>query len=410
MKRGIIFKLFLVAIIIGGIWYVVEHYSFQITAKPISKPIATVSTTSADSDASSSHIINIQKKIRILIVPGHEPDNGGTNFGDLYERNLVVPISQDLEQFLNANSRYQTFITRDATEWNQIFADYFQNEWNQIIAWESAAKKSFVESAPPNQNISQEIPNNAATDDAMRLYGITKWADENNIDLMIHIHLNNYPDAMAKGVAGKYSGLVMYMPASDLTNGAESSPIAEAVFKRLSIYNPISNLKVESKGLETDDQLIAMGAYNTAKMATMLIEYDYIYEPQFVNPLVRDIAFKDLAYQTYLGLEDYYDKNTDVTATSSYNPSANVYDWNTEVTSTESNPEDIYAMQTALIMDGDYPPKGKTKNDCPHSGTFGTCTRLATEAFQKKYDISGESVFGQKTSSLLNDIYDGKTN
>jgi peptidoglycan hydrolase-like protein with peptidoglycan-binding domain len=142
----------------------------------------------------------------------------------------------------------------------------------------------------------------------------------------------------------------------------------------------------------------------------MLIEYDYIYEPQIVNPQVRPIALADFAYQTYLGLQDYYDGNTNVTATSSYNPSANVYDWQNQVTSTDSNPDDIYAIQTALIMDGDYPPIGKTKNDCPHSGTFGSCTRLAIEAFQQKNNIFNETVFGQKTFSMLKDIYDGKNN
>jgi N-acetylmuramoyl-L-alanine amidase len=343
----------------------------------------------------------------VLIVPGHEPDNGGTNYKNIYERNLVVPIADDLQNFLNADSHYQTFITRDIAAWDPTFAAYFQNDWNQIISWEKSAKISWKPMNALNQSSGGEISNAAATDDALRLYGITKWADENNIDLMIHMHLNNYPDAMAKQIVGKYSGLVMYMPADDLANSVVSKPIAEAVFNRLSLYNPISNLPVESQGLETDDSLIAMGAYNTAKMATMLIEYDYIYEPQFVSPAVRPIALKDFAYQTYLGLQDYYDSNTNVTAKTDYDPSANVYDWTTPITSTNSNADDIYAEQTALIMDGDYPPAGMTRNDCPHSGTFGACTRLAIEAFQKKNNIN-ESVFGSKTFYALQRIYDQK--
>ena len=351
---------------------------------------------------------NSNKKIRVLIVPGHEPDNGGTNYGDIYERNLVVTIGEDFQQFLNGNDRYQSFITRSTQAWDPIFAAYFQNDWDQIISWEQTAKTSWATSTAMNESDQGEISNDAAADDAIRLYGIVKWANENNIDLMIHMHLNNYPDAMAKDIVGKYSGLVMYMPAPDLGNNAISKPIAEAMFKRLSLYNPISDLPVESEGLETDDSLIAMGAYNTSKVATMLIEYDYIYEPQFVNPAVRPIALKDLAYQTYLGVQDYYNGNTNVTATSSYDPNANVYAWNTPVTSASSNPDDIYAMQTALIMDGDYPPAGESKNDCPHSGTFGACTREAIEAFQEKNNITGETVFGSQTFALLNKIYTEK--
>jgi N-acetylmuramoyl-L-alanine amidase len=401
MTKGIIARLFLLVIIVAGIWYIVDHHSFQSVVKATSN---SVTNSPADNTSSTS------KKIRVLIVPGHEPDNGGTNYGNIYERTLVVGIGQDFQQFLGGNSRYQSFITRDTQVWNPTFATYFQDEWNQIISWEKTAKTSWTTSTAMNQSGQGEISNVAATDDAMRLYGIVKWADENNIDLMIHMHLNNYPDAMAKKIVGKYSGLVMYVPAPDLANSVKSLPIAEAVFKRLSLYNPISNLPVESQGLETDDSLIAMGAYNTAEMASILIEYDYIYEPQFVNPEVRPIALKDFAYQTYLGVQDYYNNNQNVTATSSYDPNMNVYAWSMPVTSAHSHAEDIYAMQTALIMDGDYPPKGMTRNDCPHSGAIGSCTELAVKAFQQKYHIIGENTFGAKTFTLLHNIYTGKTN
>ncbi len=398
MKRKLILKIFLSAIIVGSIWYVADHYSFQFTVKAAPKTIAAVSATSSAGDN--------QKKIRILIVPGHEPNDGGTNFENLYERDLMVPISQDLEQFLDTNKNYQAFITRGTQAWNPTFTDYFQNEWNQIVAWEQAAKKTMAFNIASNE-VDPEIHNNTDIDVAMRLYGITKWSNENNIDLMLHLHLNNYPNS-PKTTAGKYSGMVMYVPASEYANSGSSKAIADAIFKRLSLYNPIDNLPVESSGLIEDPELIALGANNTSKAASILIEYDYIYEPQFVNPEVRSIAFKDLAYQTYLGLQDFYNHNDGITATSSYYPNENVYAWNTQVTSVNSNPEDIYALQTSLIMDGDYPPKGMSRNDCPHSGTIGTCTKSAILAFQKKYGISGESAFGTKTFNLLNGIYNGK--
>jgi len=30
-------------------------------------------------------------------------------------------------------------------------------------------------------------------DIALRLYGFNKWADENKVDAMVHIHFNDYP-------------------------------------------------------------------------------------------------------------------------------------------------------------------------------------------------------------------------
>jgi len=407
MKKRVVFVLFIIIILAAGFWYLINNYSSISLFQFFPKVATSFATTTNSQVGTTSFLDNFStKKVRILIVPGHEPDSGGTNFGKLYERDLAVTIGEDLQQILDSDSHYQSFITRDAQSWNPIFTDYFQNNWNQILAWEQSAKIDFLKSTSTISSL-EEIHNNADVDDAMRLYGVNKWSNENNIDLMIHIHLNNYPGA-SKKIAGKYSGLVMYIPSATLQNNTISRPIAERIFNRLSLYNPISNLPVQSQGLEEDSSLIAMGAYNTSNVASMLIEYEYIYDPQIVNPQVRDIAFKDLAYQTYLGLQDYYNKNLNITATSSYNPSVNVYVWNTPVTSVDSNPEDIYAMQTALIMDNDYPPKGKTKNACPHSGTFGTCTRLAIQAFQKKNNIVGESFFGQKTFSLLNEIYYNK--
>jgi hypothetical protein len=158
----------------------------------------------------------------------------------------------------------------------------------------------------------------------------------------------------------------------------------------------------------TDPSLIATGAYNTANEPSILIEYEYIYDPQLVNPATRSLAIKDLAYQTYIGLEDYFNKNTNVSAENNYNPST-LYAWNGLGTNKNSTSTDIYALQTALIMDGDYPPLGKTKNDCPHSGSFGACTVSALTAFQKKNGITGETgTVGQKSFDILGAIYDGK--
>jgi hypothetical protein len=55
-------------------------------------------TTTATSTASIS-----QKKVRILLVPGHQPDYGGAEYmspyGDIKERDLVVELADDLQTF-----------------------------------------------------------------------------------------------------------------------------------------------------------------------------------------------------------------------------------------------------------------------------------------------------------------------
>ena len=46
-------------------------------------------------------------KVRILVVPGHEPDYGGAEFQNVKERDMTVELGQDLQGFLNDNGHYQ---------------------------------------------------------------------------------------------------------------------------------------------------------------------------------------------------------------------------------------------------------------------------------------------------------------
>ena len=98
--------------------------------------------------------------------------------------------------------------------------------------------------------------------------------------------------------------------------------------------------------------------------------------------------------------------NGNFATTSDYNPSK-IYSWNTPVVDNNSDPKDIYAMQTALMIDEVYPPTGKTKNECPRSGAIGSCTNSAIKEFQKKYGITGENISGKKTFELLQKVYYG---
>jgi N-acetylmuramoyl-L-alanine amidase len=51
----------------------------------------------------------VTKKVRILIVPGHEPNFGGTEFGNLKERDMTVDLANNLSEFFFCNSIVFTF-------------------------------------------------------------------------------------------------------------------------------------------------------------------------------------------------------------------------------------------------------------------------------------------------------------
>jgi len=349
------------------------------------------------------------QKARILIVPGHEPDYGGAEYidpayGHVYERNFTVELGQDLQADLGNDPHFQTFISRDAQAWSPFLADYFKNDWNDIVAWVRASKQQFSEMVAAGSTTMPvaTVDHATAPDDvALRIYGMTKWSNENNVDLEIHIHFNDYP-GHGESTPGKYSGFAVYVPVAQYQNSTTTHAIADAVFKRLAKYNPVSDLPAESVGVVDDPELIALGANDTADAASMLIEYSYIYEPQLDNPATRDQFIKDLAYQTYLGLEDFFDPAKGASLARAYDTVTLPYAWKDPIASGTSGP-DVFALQTALVEDGEYPPSGETMNDCPRTGKLGPCTETALKAFQDKYGITGEQgTAGPKTIQELN--------
>jgi N-acetylmuramoyl-L-alanine amidase len=347
-------------------------------------------------------------KVRILVVPGHEPDYGGAEYRDLKERDMAVELAQDLKGFLDGNAHFQTFITRDSQGWTSLFNDYFKADWQDIIAWQKASALDMahrISTGATSKPVRIVYHNRVPDDVAYRLYGINKWADENDIDITIHIHFNDDPTRPADG-PGSHSGFAIYIPEHQYANSTTSKVVAQAIFKRLAKYNPVSDLNGEANGIVEEPDLIAVGAHDTSNGATMLIEYAYIYEPQFAEAGTRDLALKDLAYQTYLGLEDFFDDHSSSSIVESYDSLALPHDWTQSLSKKNTQNGDVFALQTALLLDGLYPPSNKNLTDCPRTGKLGPCTLQAVTDFQKKYDIPDEkNVVGPKTLQVLNSLF-----
>jgi N-acetylmuramoyl-L-alanine amidase len=358
------------------------------------------------------------KRIRVLLVPGHEPGYGGAEYGSLKEREMNVELANYLSQFLKSNDHYEVIVARDNDKWNPIFLNYFISQWNDIIAFfrenrdENLRNISVgtnlspgrTSTSTPTQSTQPKVEHNVARNDvALRLYGINKWGNENSIDIAIHIHINDNPRRNPTG-PGVYSGFTMYVPEKEYTNSPTTKAVAETIFKRLAKYNPVSDLPIEDNGIVDEGDLIAIGAHNTANAASMLIEYGYIYEPQFQDPTVRSKTLKDMAFQTYLGLQDFFGSGNDVSF--AYDTLMLPHAWDDNLSKGTSNSEDALALQSALLLEGFYPGAGKTKNDCPRTGKIGPCTLDALSAFQKRYGIKGEEGFvGEKTRLILNGKY-----
>lgn len=237
----------------------------------------------------------------LLLVPGHDTTFGGTQFHNLFERVLTVDLAQDIANAASQDARFKIQITRDHNQWNEPFASYLADEKNAIITFRDQhiqEQKQLIASGEIKKLPIVPHPT-ADQQTSLELFGINKWADENSVDLVLHIHFN---DTVRSNTAqpGPDRGFSMYVPESQLPNSQASIDIAQYVFQSLnkSFYHSTSHLI-------QDQNLIAIGASNTLDKPAILIEYAYIYEPQLQTPASRDAYLKKLAAQTIAGLRDY---------------------------------------------------------------------------------------------------------
>lgn len=271
-----------------------------------------VSTTTATATPPSSVLVSNnkliqEKKIRILVVAGHEPTYGGAEYKTFKERDMTVRISKYLSEYLRMSKKFEVIEVRDDHKWNSLFVEYFTNEATTTKEFYLLHKATMAK-----QIINGEmkevfgVPHNPAPEDvALHLYGINRWADAHDIDLVLHIHLNDTPrkDVSLPGV---YTGIALYVPERQYKNSSTSMAIGRSIFPYLMKYGATSTLPTEKSGIIEDQELIALGKYNTLKTPSVLIEYGYIYENQFQNSKAVDGVFKTLASQTYAGIHDYF--------------------------------------------------------------------------------------------------------
>lgn len=366
----------------------------------------TQSTTTSGLRTTFDNASSTKRKLNILIVPGHEPDFGGTEYRTIKERDLNAELGLDLAQYLVEDGHYNVVITRGVDGWNPFLEDYFNTNENEIRTFIETQKVEMNRLIQEGKIITQNnnVPHNEAPSDvALRLYGINKWANSHKVDIAIHIHFNDSAPRR-NGVPGEYNGFTIYTPEHQYSNSQATIEIAKNVFKRLSRMFPISSLPQENQGVVEDQDLIATGSYNSVDAASMLIEYGYIYEPQLQVPSVRTLVLKEMAFQTYLGLADFFGETSLLVGP--YQSTLLPYDGKTLVSKTTSANVGALKFQAALTDRGFYPPQNYSKNDCPMSGFFGTCTISALDAFQQNFKIKGEQGFvGPKTNIQLETLF-----
>lgn len=340
-------------------------------------------------------------ELKILIVPGHEPNYGGAVFQGVYEREIVVEIANKLAADLRKDENIEVIIARTNESWNRTLDRYFDREMKKIKSFVTKQKKEMAKMVKKKkvkemQEGTQVDHAAAPTDVALRLYGINKWVNENDIDLVVNLHVNDAPDH-DQYTPGANTGFAIYIPDSQFGNGAASRPVAESIARELNSLTATSTLRIENQGVVEDQQLIALGSNNSLKVPTVLIEYGYITESRMLRPEVRDTLTSDFAYQTYRGLARFLGGSPG----GSYTTEALPHTW-TYAPGMDTAGKDVYALQAALKILGFYPPAESTLVECPVSGIMNECTEVALKAYQKSLGLAESGTLDAQTRAALN--------
>lgn len=251
----------------------------------------------------------VAEPIKVLLVPGHDNESWGAQYVNLKEAAMNLAVGRRIYNILKKDQRFEVYVARDSKGYTKEFLDYFTNERANIISFKNDARKEMHAKIQNGTFIEKENPphNSASEEGAIKLYGFNKWANENGIDAVIHLHFNDYPRPYSWTI-GKHKGFVIYMPDGELVNWKESAFLAANIFSQLNKKYTTSTYKEELGGLIPDQKLIALGANATLSQSvrSILIEYGYIYEKRFRDYKTRHKAYDDMAELTATGIKNYF--------------------------------------------------------------------------------------------------------
>jgi len=245
--------------------------------------------------------------VKILLVLGHDNEVWGAQYGNLKESDMNLALAIKIYDLLKKDKRFKIHITRNWDGYIKEFADYFSENRQEIKSFKEKAKQEMEDKIANGYFIEKEnVPHNTVSEDvSLKLYGINKWANENKIDAVIHIHFNDYP-RKTKWTMGKHKGFAIYMPDGQFPNAKESAQLAGNIFMQLSKKYITSTYEKELDGLVSDQKLIALGANGTLdkNIRSVLIEYGYIY--RFGNSFMRHKMYKSMADLTAKGIKNCF--------------------------------------------------------------------------------------------------------
>lgn len=306
---------------------------------------------------------DVEKLVSILIVPGHDDEYWGAQHRGMKEVELNRALAQNLYDYLIEEEGINVVLASGASGYNELFEAYFQREREEIREFMERMREQFETKKRQGLLEVEEdnFHNPAPGDMTLRLYGINRWVNEADFDLVVHVHFNDHANRGTKKV-GKYTGFSIYAPGNQFENHGLSILLADSIYEEMKKIRPVSDLPAEESGVIETHDLIALGSNESLNAGSVLVEYGYVYESIFTDPSLRKASLDYAAYATYAGIKNLLGetpvrKESKVVKTTKNKTTAANLEWQ---------------FQNAIY--GAYPPAGSTLRDCPLNGFFGECS------------------------------------
>lgn len=326
--------------------------------------------------------------IKILIVPGHTEFHPGAQVtiegGEVTtEAHLARHAATRLTNLLKKDKNFNPILLSDDLGDHPLFSEFYIQNLDRI-------KRV--------QNSSESIPDELS----LRLHGINLWVNEElQPELILHMHFNDY-DGRPNYEMGTQEGFVLHVPQWGMRHGKESQIFAEKLHEKLSIVSIPSTAPDEEGGLLQDKGMVALGSGGTLKAPSIVIEYGYVYEPQFTHVSVRDHMMHELAFQTYQAIQAHFNDTISLGIQTSLLPHV----WQLDVRYGEEPHVDVLALQALLRLQRLYPVAGMEARECRLNGILNPCTITALKQFQSLRGLSVTGKIDTSTREVLNTMFD----
>ena len=307
-NRFIIFSVVIIVLIIVSFSSLIVTANMRVSENIIRE--SEVNKIPSSSEKFSDIIEN--RKVRILIDPGHNAATKGA-LGYLgYEYYMNLRVARELAKILSEDERFEYFLSRDGAYYSRPIKEYMTNNYAELLGIYNTKVKG------------EERTGNLTRYQTLEMYAIRHYAIDNNFDLLLSIHFDYMPYIKRRAKTSGFHVIVSPYNREFPASMQVAYKLTERMQEKYNISPVIGHDRVLPNTVwkfYDKEELIKEGislrglivigdafenAYNKQEIKkdvpSVLIEAGFIHEWQFGS----NKAVKELAYQMYEALVDVY--------------------------------------------------------------------------------------------------------